>query len=119
KEGGRCDIKGRAEGRRFLVEQSGINRAVPFACVETMNERLEGCQGLCGCEGAVTGAMDEDLAQQRVVSRRAHHLGIRLLILVDDETIAGRVHGQHRHLYRAVEDDVVAQVLHSSWVSYN
>src|SRR5690349_15902044 len=84
-----------------------------------MNERLEGGQRLRGGEGAVPGAMDEYLAQQTVVPRRANDACICLLILVDYESVTGRVHAKYGEIQVAVEGDVLAQVLHSSCISWD
>lgn len=75
-----------------------------------MNERLEGSQRLCRGKGAVAGAMDKYLAQQAVVSCKANHAGISLLIFVDYQPIAGGMHGQYGNVQVAVEGDLLVQV---------
>src|ERR1051326_7257431 len=89
------NVEAGAKRRCFFVEQVHISGMVPSAGVEPVDERLEGGQRFCRGEGAVASAMYENLAQLVGVASGVHHALIRLLILVDHQTIAGRVHGQH------------------------
>src|SRR5258707_4568010 len=84
-----------------------------------MNKRLEGCQRLRRGEGAVTGAMDENLAQQAGVAAWVNHSRICLLVLVDHQSIASGVHGKYRNIQLAVEGDELVQVIFSLCIRRN
>ena len=44
----------------------------------------------------MTGPVDERLSQQLLVACGADDARIRLLVLLEHQPVAGRVHGQHR-----------------------
>src|ERR1051326_919512 len=65
-------VEAGAKRRCFLIEQVDIGGMIPFVRVDPVDERLEGSEGLCRGEGAVTCAMDIDLSQLVGIAMRIH-----------------------------------------------
>ncbi len=106
-----------AERSRLLIEQGGISAIAPLASVQSVDERIEGGDGLCRGEGAVARAIHENLAQQVSVTSRIDDTLVRLLVLVDYQTVASGVHGENREMQVSIEGDELTQVVHSAGIS--
>ena len=60
-------VEAQAERSRFLIQEIRIGGILPLARIQALDECLEGRQGLCRGEGAVTGTVDKNVTQQRGV----------------------------------------------------
>ena len=52
-------VEAQAERSRFLIQEIRIGGILPLARIQALDECLEGRQGLCRGEGAVTGTVDK------------------------------------------------------------
>ena len=103
------DVELRAE-RRGLVVHRGRAGHMPLPGGQAVLQRLDRGDRLGRGEGAVPGAVHEDLAEQVGAEGPVDGAAVRLLVLRHDQPVARGVHGQHRDRDAAVEGDVLDQV---------
>src|SRR6266849_4037268 len=104
-------VVGISERAGASVEYARNQRCVvPLSRVEPLDHLLDQHQRLGRREGAVPRSVHEDLAQQVLLAGCCDHVGVRGLVLRDDQAIARRMHRQHGHGELTVEGDVAVEV---------
>src|SRR6185437_14700744 len=104
------DVK-RPQRACFGVQSTRL-KVWPHSGVQPLQQRSQCCDGFRRAESAMAGAMDKNLSQEMLVARLVHHVTIRALILVGDQPITFRMHGQHGKINVAIENDVLLQIIH-------
>jgi len=98
-------VEATAESGGGGVQRVRVERT-PYTRGQAEQKRLDGGDGFGGGEGAVAGAMDESLPQERGIPRSSDDTFVGGFVLNNDQAITVGVHGEDGDVDLTVENDV-------------